>query len=60
MFVLEVELAETMVERSVRFELDTCSAPTARLQSSGSFFLALAQDVSPALLTRDHGERGVS
>ena len=48
MFVLEVELSETLVERSVCFELDarfeldcseldTCSAPTAKLHSSGSF-----------------------
>ena len=58
MFVLEPELSEVVFELNCS-ELDTCSAPTARLQSSGSFSLVL-RDVDPALLTHDHGERGMS
>ena len=69
MFVAKVELSETVIELFVKLvlfvivaelivELNTCSAPTARLQSSGSFFLVLMRDVGPS--PHDHGGRGMS
>ena len=65
MFAFETELCEVVFELdsselTARFELDTCSAPTAKLQSSGSLFLVLMRDVSPGLVEdisppHDHG-----
>ena len=66
MFVLEVELSETLVESSVclelnaRFELDTCSAPTAKLQSSGSFFWCSFRTLVPGCLPMIMGSLDVA